>query len=151
MKTFGSVNEILDFAIEREEEAAAFYRDLAGRMEWPWMSKTFKEFAREEDGHKAKLLGIKEGKLALLPARKITDLKIGDYLADVEASGDLDYQNALIVAMKREKKSFKLYMDLADVTDDANLRSLFTVLAQEEAKHKLRFELEYDEHILTEN
>jgi rubrerythrin len=151
MKTFGSVNEILDFAIAREEEAAAFYRELAGRMEWPWMTKTFEEFAREEDGHKAKLLGIKEGKLAPLPARKITNLKIGDYLVDVEASGDLDYQNALIVAMKREKKSFKLYMDLADVTDDANLRSLFLVLAQEEAKHKLRFELEYDEHILTEN
>jgi rubrerythrin len=151
MKTFGSVDEILDFAIAREEEAAAFYRDLAGRMEWPWMTKTFEEFAGEEDRHKAKLLGVKEGKLVPLPTQKVTDLKIGDYLADVEPSGDLDYQNALIVAMKREKKSFKLYMDLADATDDADLRSLFLILAQEEAKHKLRFELEYDEHILTDN
>ena len=35
--------------------------------------------------------------------------------------------------------------------NDAELKSLFLRLAQEEAKHKLHFEIEYDEHILTEN
>ena len=151
MKNFGSVVEILDFAIAREEEAAAFYRSLAGRTEWPWMTQTFEQFAREEDGHKAKLLGIKRGKLSMPTQEKIADLKIGDYLVDVEPAGKLDYQEALIVAMKREKASFKLYMNLADATDNAAVRDLFLVLAQEEAKHKLRFELEYDEHILKEN
>jgi rubrerythrin len=42
-------------------------------------------------------------------------------------------------------------VNLADATDNAAVRDLFLVLAQEEAKHKLRFELEYDEHILKEN
>ncbi|MFH1010825.1 MAG: ferritin family protein [bacterium] len=151
MKDFGSAEEVLNFAIAREEEAAAFYRSLAARMEWPWMTKTFEQFAREEDGHKAKILGIKEGRLSVPTKEKISDLKIGDYLVDVEPTGELDYQEALIVAMKREKASFKLYMNLADAVDNAALRDLFLVLAQEEAKHKLRFELEYDEHILKEN
>jgi len=31
------------------------------------------------------------------------------------------------------------------------LKATLLVLAQEEAKHKLRFEIEYDEHYLTEN
>jgi len=31
------------------------------------------------------------------------------------------------------------------------LSEFFSSLAQEEAKHKLRFEIEYDQHILTEN
>ena len=31
------------------------------------------------------------------------------------------------------------------------MRELFLSLAQEEAKHKLRFEIEYDDMILTEN
>jgi rubrerythrin len=53
--------------------------------------------------------------------------------------------------MKREKTAFKLYSDLAAIIQDANLRKVFLSLAQEEAKHKLRFELEYDEHILTDN
>jgi len=151
MKGFGSIEEILNFAVAREEEAAAFYRDLSSRMEWPWMTKTFEQFAREEDGHKAKLLRIKSGKLPVPAAAKIADLKIGDYLVEVDPTGKLDYQEALIVAMKREKASFKLYTVLADVVDNPALRDLFLVLAQEEAKHKLRFELEYDEHILKEN
>ena len=36
-------------------------------------------------------------------------------------------------------------------TDDGNLRETFLALAQEEAKHKLRFELEYDDYVLKEN
>ena len=35
--------------------------------------------------------------------------------------------------------------------DDAGLQETFLGLAQEEAKHKLRFEVEYDEFVLTEN
>ena len=62
----------------------------------------------------------------------------------------MDYQEALILAMKKEKASFRLYNDLAATTDDADLRSLLLGLAQEEAKHKLRLEVEYDEHFLTE-
>jgi rubrerythrin len=151
MTDLGVFEGILDFAVAKEEEAAAFYRSLAKRTEWPWMIQTFEQFAREEDGHKAKILGIKQGKLSIPTKEKIADLKIGDYLVDVEPSGKLDYQEALIVAMKREKASFKLYMNLADATDNAALRDLFLVLAQEEARHKLRFELEYDEHILKEN
>ena len=81
----------------------------------------------------------------------MTDLKIGDYLADVDDSGELDYQKALIIAMKREKKSFKLYTDLATVTDNEDLRKTLLSLAQEEANHKLRFEIEYDDYVLTEN
>jgi rubrerythrin len=62
-----------------------------------------------------------------------------------------DYQGALILAMKREKAAFRLYSDLAARTEDAELKDLLLGLAQEEAKHKLRFEVEYDDKILTEN
>ena len=151
MKNFSSADDILDFAIEKEEEAAAFYRNLKDHAKWPWMTDTFEEFAREEDRHKAKLEGVKKGKLLMSAAEKVMDLKIGDYLADLEPGAEMDYQTILILAMKREKNAFRLYSDLAAVTSDANLRELFLSLAQEEARHKLRFELEYDEHILTEN
>lgn len=154
MEGFGSVNEVLDFAIEREEEAAVFYTDLAAKMDRAWMRQVFEDFAGEERGHKQKLLAVKSGKTALFAGQKVMDLKIGDYLVDVEpeqAGQDLDYQQALIVAMKKEKAAFKLYNDLAASTDDENLRNLLLGLAQEEAKHKLRFELEYDEQFLSEN
>jgi rubrerythrin len=148
---FKSVDDVLEFAIGNEEEAHEFYMDLASKMEKPWMKKLFESFAEEEKGHKRKLLDIKKGKF-LEPAReKIMDLKIADYLVKEEPSPELDYPGALILAMKKEKSAFKLYTDLADSTGDQNLKSTFLALAQEEAKHKLRFEIEYDENVLTEN
>jgi len=146
-----SIEEILDFAIEKEEDASAFYTDLAGRMDKPHMKKVFESFAKEEQGHKMKLLGVKEGKFAMPSQQKIQDLKIGDNLMNVDLKPDLDFQDALILAMKAEKAAYKLYSDLAEATDDENARNMFLALAQEEAKHKLRFEIEYDNYAYKEN
>lgn len=146
-----SIDEILDFAIEKEEDAAKFYTDLAGRVDKPYMKQVFASFAKEEQGHKAKLMGVKQGKFAMPSKQKVQDLKIGDHLVNVELKPNLDYQDALILAMKAEKAAYKLYNDLSEATDDENARNLFLSLAQEEAKHKLRFEIEYDNYAYKEN
>lgn len=149
MANFKSVDDILDFAIKNEEEAYEFYTNLASKVETPGMSHVFESFAAEEQGHKAKLLDVKKGRYLQPSEKAIMDLKIGDYLVDVEVTDDMKYQDALIVAMKKEKAAFKLYMDLAaQVTGE--FKNTFVALAQEEAKHKLRFELEYDDNILAE-
>jgi len=54
----------------------------------------------------------------------------------------------LVFAMKSEKIAFLLYTRLAQATDDPELSLIFQELAQEEAKHKLHFEIEYDDRIL---
>ena len=144
------VDEILDFAIGREQEAHDFYNGLADKAEQPAMKDQFRQFAAEELGHKKRLEGIKAGK-TLITAKKVMDLKISDYLVEVEPEGDLDYQHALILAMKREKAAFRLYTDLAATVEDNQLKLTFLSLAQEEAKHKLRFEVEYDDNILAQN
>ena len=152
MQEFASVNDVLDFAISEEERAVQFYKDLAAKMERPEMKKVFEGFAAEEEGHKKKLLSVKDGKIPLLTNDAVMDLKIAEYVVAVDAGSEsLDYQQALIVAMKKEKSAFKLYSDLADSTKEAEYRHLFLALAQEEAKHKLRFEVEYDDQFLTEN
>jgi rubrerythrin len=53
--------------------------------------------------------------------------------------------------MKKETDSFRLYRDLAAITVDEDLKNTFLTLAQEEAKHKLRFETEYENIVLKEN
>ena len=151
MQQWKSVDEVLDFAIGQEQQAFQFYTDLSARMDRPWMSEIFKGFAQEELGHKRKLEDIKIGKKLLPSQSKVLDLKIGDYLIDVEPTEEMDYQQALIVAMKKEKKAFKMYNDLAGVVDDGSLQAVFLSLAQEEAKHKLRFEIEYDDYVMQDN
>jgi rubrerythrin len=150
MDKWNSVDEVLDFAISGEEAAVEFYTHLAEQAKRPEMREVFEEFAREEAAHKEKLLTVKAGE-DLAPAKQaVMDLKIADYLVDVKPSSDMSYQDTLIVAMKKEKAAFKLYNDLAGAVENVKVKTLFLALAQEEAKHKLHFEIEYD-NMLTDN
>ena len=49
---------------------------------------------------------------------------------------------------KREKSAFKMYSDIAEGTDSPEIKKLFQVLAQEEARHKLKLEIEYEDHVM---
>jgi rubrerythrin len=146
-----SVEKILDYAIEKEQDAHDFYMGLAEKMDIEYMKEVFEGFAKEELGHKKKIEGIKASKLMAPAEKNVMDLKIGDHLTEIELSTDLDFQQALIIAMKAEKAAFKLYTDLASATDNAGVQTTLLALAQEEAKHKLRFEIEYDDYVLKEN
>jgi len=144
-----SVEEILEFAIAREIEANQFYMTLARQAENPAMLRVFEDFAEEELEHKAKLEleAMKEG-IVMLPVEKVSDFKITDYMSNVELSADMDYKDVLILAMDKEKRSLRLYVDLATIVEDANSRETLLSLAVEEAKHHARFEIEYDEIVL---
>jgi len=108
-----SVDEILDFAIGNEQEAADFYADLSGRATSPWLRDVLDDFNKEELRHKGNLLSVKKGEKLLSPDQPVLDLKVSDHLVDVEATPDISFQDALIVAMKREKAAYRLYSDLA--------------------------------------
>jgi rubrerythrin len=152
MKEFKTIDDILDFAIKEEQKAADLYAGLAERSRNREIRDVFRQFSKEELGHKKKLLSIKGGGAVAVTEKKVADLKIGDYLVEVDKTReDLSYQDSLIVAMKEEKAAFRLYSDLASRTDHPTLKETFLMLAQEEAKHKLRFEIEYDDYILKEN
>jgi len=151
MKEFTSINEILDFAIGEEQAAVDFYLQLAAQSKNQQTKKVFEEYAEEEMRHKANLLSLKERGNFLLPDEKVRDLKIAEYLVDVRPSATMSYQDALILAMKKEKAAFRMYSTLATQAEDPSVKALFLNLALEESKHKLRFEIEYDDYILKEN
>ena len=154
MKDFKTIDDILDFAIKDEQRASDLYAGLATRVKNKEMAKVFTQFSQEELGHKKKLENLKSNsrRTAIFVDEKVQDLQIGDYIVDVNTSrDDLSYQDALIIAMKEEKAAFKLYSDLALKTNEPDFKQMFLMLAQEEARHKLRFEIEYDDNILQEN
>lgn len=151
MKNFENIDQILDFAMQSEQEAVDFYTQLAEQASNKEMEDIFKQFAKEEMGHKSRIMNIKESGQFTVPEKKVTDLKIADYTVDVQPHPNMKYDEALVVAMKKEKAAFKLYNDLANRAPDQNMKNLFLSLAQEESKHKLRFELEYDDFVMREN
>lgn len=151
MEKFKDIDEILDFAMQAEQEAVDFYTRLAEGMKNAAMRQTFLLFATEEINHKARLQKIKEQRLFEHSTDKVQDLHIADYVVGGKPSENMTYADALILAMKKEKAAFKLYTTLATRTSDKGLKAVFEDLAMEESKHKLRFELEYDEYVLRDN
>ena len=151
MAEWKTIDDVLDFAINNEIEAADFYTGLAETVKNRHSQVLFRDFAKEEQRHRKILENIKAGGELKPATEAIPDLQIGDYLVEVDSGGDLNYQDALILAMKREKAAFKLYTDLANAAGNAEIKEVFASLAQEEAKHKLSFETEYDQHVLGEN
>lgn len=151
MSKVNSIEEILDFAIEQEQQAVDFYNTLAKEAQSKDMERIFKSFALEEIGHKARLTKIKNEGILKWETERIADLKIADYMVDQEPEPGMDYKDALILAMNKEKKAFKLYTNLAERAPNNELKDVFLSLAREESKHKLRFELEYDDFVLKEN
>lgn len=153
MDKFDSIDEVLDFAIEQEIAANKFYLDLAKKSVIPAMKEVFESFAKEEQGHRAKLEALKNKSTLFTNTEieQVQELGIADYLVDTEPKADMDYKDALILAMKKEKAAYRLYLDLAAIAQDEELTDMFMWLAQEEAKHKLRFEIEYDDIVLKED
>ena len=151
MKEFSNINDILDFAIGEEQAAVDFYLSLAAQAKNPKIREVFVSYAKEEMGHKSKLMEVREKGLSVFGSGHVTDLKIADYLVDIRPGPHMSYEEALILAMKKEKAAFRLYTALADRMEDPGMQQTFYLLAQEESKHKLRFELEYDDVVLREN
>jgi rubrerythrin len=139
--------DIVRQAIRKEADAAMFYQ-MASERAKPGMDKMFEELAEEERGHKKLLEELDMAKLRSCEFREVPDLKISEYLEDIAYSRDMDYQDILRYAMKSEEKSRDFYLRSAERCEDTDLKRLFQMLAQEEAKHKLKFEKIYEDDVL---
>jgi rubrerythrin len=145
MAKIGPDDEILEFAIAREVEAYNFFMALAERVETSEIAKVFEDLAKEELEHKAKLELelIKIGKT--LPAAEKVTIPEHDYIiSDVKSALDMDYKDVLLLGMEKEEASFRTYVSLLANVDDEESREVLLAIAEEEVKHKLRFEIEYD-------
>jgi len=143
MKTFRSFDEVMDFAIDAETEAVDFYRMLADFVEKPEMAEVLSDLASQESEHRAKLETMKAGRI-VIDEEEVGDLGITDHIEDVKPYAKMNYVDLLVVGMKKEEAARKLYTELAAIAQTQELRDIFVKLAQEEAEHKMRFELEYD-------
>ena len=150
MKAFRTWDDVLSFAIGEEVAAAHFYTDLAQRVANPAMRETLLGFAAEERGHQAKLESLGRGERLLIQA-PVASLGIADYVVAAAPTPTMLLPDALRLAMQKERAAYQLYSLLAAQSGDDRVRELLLSLAGEEAKHKLRFELEYDDQCRGEN
>lgn len=146
------LKDIIAFAIEREEEAINFYTGLSGHFRFAPRKELLEELADMERGHIVVLRNMEKKGFPAGAVKSTADLSISQYLVKPEKPADqLEYHDILVLAMKREEASLKLYRDLASRVSGTPQAAVFLRIAEEEADHKLKFETIYDQDILKEN
>ncbi len=148
---FDSLEAILDFAMEKEIEAADFYRTVSREERYADTSRMFQEFAAEEEKHQKMLEDFKakgiSKSLEDYQLRWIRDIKRSNFVVEQEYHPGMPYQDILMLAIKREEKALALYNDFLKQVEHPDSKKLFQVLCQEEAKHKRGLENLYDDYM----
>ncbi len=149
--TMEKFNDILNYAIERENEAAEFYRYMQDIVKFENQKELLKEYELMEESHARALKTISESSIEEISISQVENLKISDYVVEKQPSPDMTYQDIIIIAMKREEAANRLYSQMAKSISEPKIKKLFEKLAEEELKHKLHFEKIYDEEFFDEN
>ena len=148
---FVSLEEIIKYAVQREEIAYQLYTDAAAKSTSISARKMFEEIAAEEASHKDVFSKIDVALLHQESARQQPHLNLSEYLADIELRPDMTYPEILRYAIKAEESAWKLYEAAALMTEDPKMKRTLQVFAEVEKGHKKRIEQIYEEHVLTEN
>ncbi len=149
--TMEKFNDILNYAIDRENEAAEFYRYMQDIVKFENQKELLKEYELMEESHARALKTISESSIEAISISQVENLKISDYVVEKQPSADMTYQDIIIIAMKREEAANRLYSQMAKSISEPKIKKLFEKLAEEELKHKLHFEKIYDEEFFGEN
>jgi len=154
MANLETVEDVLRCAINREIEANVFYNLLSQYIDEVHIRTICNELAGEELEHKARLeLEImKLGRTVKPAAARKADESLPkplDYMVNMAKVIQLSLPEILIFAMEKEKAAFSFYVNSLATVTDPQCRQTILDLAEEEARHKIRFELEYDRLMAT--
>lgn len=150
MEKFITLEQVIQFAIEREDTAYKLYKRAAELSSTIPARKIFEALAEEEATHKEVFSKIDADKVEHHKLCTIPEKTIATYLADVEFSPDLSYNQILQFALKTEENAYQLYKAAAGMTDDERLQKVLMTFADVELGHRRRLEEIYEEKVLTE-
>ena len=141
------LTDLLDTAIYKEIASQAFYIAGQKKTQDPGAKALMKELAEEELRHSQLLKNLKEKGLEKLGWHRenVPNLMISEYFTGGETLEGAGLQDTLISAMKREQQSVDFYSRMMGVIRDKDAKRLCQKLVGEELKHKLKFEIFYDD------
>jgi rubrerythrin len=147
---FVTLDEVVKFAIEREDTAYRLYKRASELSTSIAAKKMFEELAQEEASHKDVFIKIDADKAESHKLCTIPESSIAKYLADVPFRADLTYSEILAYALKTEENAYQLYKSAAGMTEDPKLQKVLMNFADVELGHRRRIEAIYEERVLTE-
>ena len=147
MEETEAYSEILELAIAREVAAYHFYMALAERVEDAEMCEVLKEFAQEELEHRDRLEleVLKNSHVRPVDEEQLKTAHSEYVVFNNDSLLEMDYKDILLLAIDKEEASFRTYVGLVPHVHNKQSRETLLAIAEEEVKHKYRFEIEYDQ------
>ncbi len=150
MEKFITLDDVIKFAVEREDTAYKLYKRAAELSTSISSKKMFEELAQEEATHKDVFVKIDEDKADNHKLCTLPESSIAKYLADIPFRADLTYSEILVFALKTEENAYQLYKAAAGMTDDPKLQKVLMNFADVELGHRRKVEAIYEKRVLTE-
>ncbi len=150
MEKFVTLDDVIKFAIEREDTAYNLYKRAEEISTTIAAKKMFAELAAEEATHKDVFSKIDEDKAENHKLCSLPESSIAKYLADVPFRPDMSYNEILAYALKTEENAYQLYKAAAGMTEDPRLQKVLMNFADVELGHRRRIEAIYEDRVLTE-
>jgi rubrerythrin len=128
------LRKVLELAVAREQEAAAFYKEWARVAESEAVRVLFGDLGAAEHDHGQMLAHVIPADVFPRSRGALPDVAVSEYLAAIHAGPGMSFAEALDVAVKREESAARLYDRLAELGGEA--AQLFRSLAKEERSHR---------------
>jgi rubrerythrin len=143
---FKSIEELLKFAIKKEIASAQFYTDLAATTQNEIIKDLFLVMAKEEINHKRQL-ELEVMKLGIVVTEEDPNMRHQPdaFLLESDIDKTFGFAETLQLAIQKEHASFGMYMDLYAITEDDEQRLVIMEMAEEEVRHKVILESQYNE------
>lgn len=144
---FKSIPEILKFSISKEQASIEFYRDLLHQLAEPATKGLFEVLIEKEQEHIAALqLEIEKLGHTVNTGQEKSDSVFhwDERLETDDPVCHLSFVDALLLAIQKERAAFRLYTKLLATVNDEELSEVLLALAEEEMRHALQLEREYE-------
>jgi rubrerythrin len=142
-----TLKEVLQEAVKKEVMSRFLYIGLRQRVKNPDARAAFQALAEEEETHQRILEDYLRGKLkeGSLSSGLVVDYKIADCLEQPEVSPTMELRDVFLLAAQKEKAAHELYLNLAAIHPNGQVKHLFEGLAHQELQHKSRVEALFNE------
>jgi len=144
---FTSVLDILKFSISKEQASVRFFQDLASKAEDPMTRSLLEVLVQKEQEHVAELEFEMEKLGCAVDSSKIqndTIFRWDERLDEDEAVRDMNFVQALVLAIQKERAAFRLYIQIMTTVKDQELSAVLMELAEEEMRHVIELEQQYE-------
>jgi rubrerythrin len=144
---FTSISDILKFAISKEQASIQFFRDLLPQITDTGVRSLLALLIKQEQAH-IELLQLEMNKLGYTVAPNNKGAAVscfGDEPLEVDDRiRSMTFVEMLRLAIRKERAAFQLYVQIFSMMDDEPLGKVLLELAEEEMRHVLLLEREYE-------